>query len=65
MQIRINGRIEEVNAKTLDELIKLKGFDCQRVVIEHNLNIIDKLELKKVHLKPNDTIEILSFIGGG
>ena len=65
MQVKLNGKIEDIKAETLGELVKLKGFNCARVVIEHNLRIIDKNDLANVVLCDNDVVEVLSFIGGG
>jgi len=65
MLIKFNGTLEEVEAKSLADLVKEKNINCARVVIEHNLNIIDKDKLADVTLQDNDVIEVLSFIGGG
>ena len=65
MRIKLNGKEEVVAAKTIAELAAAKNINCARVVIEHNLNIVDKDKLGEVVLRENDVVEILSFIGGG
>lgn len=66
MQIKLNGEIEELSKEiTLLELISKKGLDPQKIVIEHNLKIIKKKDLDQVNINENDTIEIVSFLGGG
>jgi len=65
MQVKLNGKVEDIKVKTLGELVKLKGFNCARVVIEHNLKIIPEEKLSGTRLEENDVIEILAFIGGG
>jgi sulfur carrier protein len=65
MQVKLNGKNEDVKAVTLSELVQLKGFNCARVVIEHNLKIVPEEKLAQTDLKENDVIEVLAFIGGG
>ena len=65
MLIKFNGTLENVDVVSLADLVSEKKINCAKVVIEHNLNIIDKDKLAAVILQENDVIEILSFIGGG
>jgi sulfur carrier protein len=66
MQIVVNGEKKIINEKmSLAELIKELGIDSQRVAVELNRNIIDKADYSKTILKDNDSLEIVSFIGGG
>jgi sulfur carrier protein len=65
MQVKLNGEIEDIKVKTLGELVKFKGFNCARVVIEHNLKIVSEEKLDEIRLNENDVIEVLAFIGGG
>ena len=65
MKIQFNGKIEDTQAKNLEDLIVSKNIDIANVVIEHNVNIIEKNKLSSIILQENDVVEILSFIGGG
>jgi sulfur carrier protein len=66
MVIKINGKIEKVEkALDLSELILEKGLSADRIVVEHNFRIILKEDLGGIRLKENDSIEIVSFVGGG
>jgi thiamine biosynthesis protein ThiS len=66
MIIKINGKVEEVGAsRTIAALLKDKGLSCGRVVVEHNSRIIPRDELGAVSLNENDSLEIVSFVGGG
>lgn len=66
MQIVVNGEKKIINEKmSLAELIKELGIDAQRVAVELNRSIIDKADYPKTILKENDSLEIVSFIGGG
>ncbi len=66
MTITVNGKKEDIKEKSniLDFLVQ-KNLDPDKVVVEHNLNIINKETLKDIILKENDTLEVLRFVGGG
>jgi sulfur carrier protein len=66
MIIKINGRTEEAGAgSTIAALLEDKGLSRERVIVEHNSRIIPRDELELVALKDNDSLEIVSFVGGG
>lgn len=66
MQIIINGEKKIIdNNTTLAALLKELAIDAQRVAVELNRSIIDKADYSKTILKDNDSLEIVSFIGGG
>ncbi|MFZ3064172.1 MAG: sulfur carrier protein ThiS [Nitrospirota bacterium] len=66
MQITINGEKKTIdNNTTLAALLNELNIDSQRVAVELNRNIIDKADYSKTILKDNDSLEIVSFIGGG
>lgn len=66
MQITINGEKKTIdNNTTLTALLNELNIDAQKVAVELNRNIIDKSDYSKTILKENDSLEIVSFIGGG
>ena len=66
MNIKINGKIQSVDKNiNLLELIKSLGLSSCRVVTEYNLRIVPTEEREKTFLKENDSLEIISFVGGG
>ncbi|MEQ8153092.1 MAG: sulfur carrier protein ThiS [Smithellaceae bacterium] len=67
MKVRINGvdeRISEANL-TLEQLIADRGLSPKKVVIELNLSIVSREQWPQVTLQDADSIEIVSFVGGG
>ena len=66
IKININGKAKIVseNLKLID-LIKILKIPIKKVAIELNYEILDKKKISKIHLKRNDKIEIVHFIGGG
>ncbi|MDD5476848.1 MAG: sulfur carrier protein ThiS [Candidatus Omnitrophica bacterium] len=66
MRITLNGKVEDVDAQlNLSELVLAKGLRVENVVIEYNFRILPKGEWFDTLLGENDSIEIISFIGGG
>ena len=65
MKITLNGTKIEVHAKTLAELIKEKEIPQGKIAIEQNGEIISKSLLDISPINENDTIEIITFVGGG
>lgn len=66
MNLKINGKDISTGAqKTLEELISEKGLHPEKIVVEHNLRIVPREEWPKTALNNNDTVEIVSFVGGG
>ncbi len=66
MIVTINGK-KETFERTLSllELIKEKGLNKDKIVIERNLEIVPKDKLETILLSNNDSIEIIAFVGGG
>lgn len=66
MEILVNGQNEIVddNTTVLDYLIS-KELNPDSVVVEYNLNILKSEEWNSKILKENDSLEVLSFVGGG
>ena len=66
IKININGKPKIVNENLrLIDLIKMLNIPVKKVAIELNYEILDKKKINKMHLKNNDKIEIVHFIGGG
>jgi sulfur carrier protein len=66
MNIRINGKDETLKSpSTVEALVSEKGLSADRIVIEHNRRIVPQEEWPGIMLRENDSIEIVSFVGGG
>ncbi|WP_243129260.1 sulfur carrier protein ThiS [Hathewaya massiliensis] len=64
--MKVNGRdfsIEGIN--NISDLLKKLNVNESRVVVELNKKIVSKEDYSKVNLKDDDTIEVVSFVGGG
>ena len=65
MEIKINGEILTLSPSTLMDLVRHRGLDPGSVVMEHNLKVIDQAAWATTQINHGDTIELLSFVGGG
>ncbi|MCK4935905.1 MAG: sulfur carrier protein ThiS [Elusimicrobiales bacterium] len=66
MFIKINGKSLKISEETtLGAFLADNNINSRKVVIELNRDIIRETSLDKVIIKENDTIEILSLVGGG
>ena len=63
---KINGE-EVTNAagKTIMEYLTEAGYDSRKVAVERNGSIVPKKSYEEVMITEADTIEIVSFVGGG
>lgn len=65
MEFIVNGENLNLSLSTLMDLIRHKGLDPGAVVIEHNFKVIDQEAWDTTRINHGDTIELLSFVGGG
>ena len=63
--VRINGEILDVVDKTIAEYINSSGYDLMRVAVELNGDIVPKAQYANTFFKDGDSVEIVSFVGGG
>lgn len=66
MRITVNGETVEIReGSSLLDLVIGRGLDPRTVVAEHNRVIVSGDEFAMVCLQPDDTLELLHFVGGG
>lgn len=66
MNLTINGKQESIEKPlTLEALVAAKNLCPEKIVVEHNLRIVTRGDWPKVTLGDKDSIEIVSFVGGG
>ena len=64
--MKVNGSEMSIeNNNNITELLENLKVNENRVVFEVNGNIISKEDYRNVKLNENDTIEVISFVGGG
>ncbi|MDD6060574.1 MAG: sulfur carrier protein ThiS [Ruminococcus sp.] len=63
--VRINGAEENAAGKTVVEHLSESDFDIKRVAVELNGEILPKSRYESTVLQDGDSVEIVSFVGGG
>ncbi len=63
--VKINGQELAVEGKSLSAYLETTHYDPKRIAVERNGEIVPKAQYESTVLKENDTIEIVSFVGGG
>ena len=62
---KVNGKTEAFSGLTVAEIVEKFGYNKARVAVELNGNIVPKAKYAETVVKENDTLEIVSFVGGG
>lgn len=66
MKFFINGDSYSTNQKiTLFELVHYFNYSNSLLVLEYNGLILNKTKWEKIFIKDQDTIEIVTIVGGG
>lgn len=63
--IKINGEELNVAGKTVAEYLATTNYDPKRIAVECNGDIVPKAQYGETFLKDGDSVEIVSFVGGG
>ena len=63
--VKINGEAKEIAGKNMLEYLIENGFNPEHLVVERNLEIIQKEQFGSVTIQDEDVIEVLRFVGGG
>ena len=63
--IKVNGEEFAAEGLTVAELLERKGYDRTRVAVELNEEIVFKVQYDQTVIKDGDSVEVVSFVGGG
>ncbi len=63
--VKINGQEQQAAGKTLQAYLDTTQYDPKRIAVERNGEIVPKSQYESTVLQENDTLEIVSFVGGG
>jgi thiamine biosynthesis protein ThiS len=66
MTVTINGERREIpDGLNVTALLEHIGMPAERVAIERNLDILPRARWLETRIQPNDSFEIVHFVGGG
>ena len=64
--IKINGEEKELSSEIiLEKLLEINKFDTSRIAVIVNDDIVPRDIYKEKVIKDGDSIEVVSFVGGG
>lgn len=64
--MKINGKeIPYEKEVTLDILMEKQGFDIKKIAVMKNGEIVPKAEFAQTLIGAEDSLEVVSFVGGG
>ena len=63
--VKVNGTELDIAGKTIAEYLATTNYDMKRIATELNGDIVPKATYVDIVLKDGDSIEIVSFVGGG
>lgn len=61
----VNGEKVDIAGKTVAEYLAATNYDPKRIAVECNGDIVFKSQYGETILKDGDTLEVVSFVGGG
>ena len=65
MQVKINGKPEDIQGGTVLDLLKTKKIEPQMVAVEVNDTMLERDHLASTYLNEGDQVEFLFYMGGG
>ncbi len=65
MQVKINGKAEEIQRGTILDLLKAKNIEPQMVAVEVNDKVLERDHFSTTQLNEGDHVEFLFYMGGG
>ena len=63
--VKVNGEPKELAGMTLAEYLAQTAYDPKRIAVERNGEIVPKSQYAEIVLQDGDTVEVVSFVGGG
>ena len=63
--VKVNGERLVIAGSTLTEYLLTANYDIKKIAVERNGEIVPKIQYDRTILEDGDSIEIVSFVGGG
>lgn len=63
--VKVNGEMKDIAGKTVSEYLLTTNYKLKRIIIERNGEIIFRSQYDNTVFADGDTVEIVSFVGGG
>ena len=63
--VKVNGEQRDIAGMSIAEYLSTTNYDMKRIATELNGDIVPKAAYAETVLTDGDSIEIVSFVGGG
>ena len=63
--VKVNGMELDIAGKTVAEYLAATNYDSKRIAVERNGDIVFKAQYGETVLENGDSLEVVSFVGGG
>ena len=63
--VKVNGIELDLAGKTVSEYLATTNYDPRRIAVERNGDIVFKAQYAVTVIDDGDSLEIVSFVGGG
>ena len=63
--VKINGEELNVAGMTIADFLATTSYEPKRIAVERNGDIVPKAQYSEMVLHEGDSIEVVSFVGGG
>ena len=63
--VKVNGEMLDLAGKTVADYLATTNYDSKRIAVERNGDIVFKSQYSTTVLEDGDSIEVVSFVGGG
>jgi len=63
--VKVNGMELDIAGKTVAEYLTTTNYDPKRIAVERNGDIVFKAQYEETILEDGDSLEVVSFVGGG
>lgn len=63
--VRVNGTDLDLAGKTVAKYLAGTDYNMRRIAVERNGEIVPKAKYEETVFEDGDTVEVVSFVGGG
>ena len=63
--VKVNGVELDIAGKTVAQYLSTTNYDSKRIAVERNGDIVFKSQYDITVIDDGDSLEIVSFVGGG
>ncbi len=63
--VKVNSEELNIAGKTIAEYLATTSYDPKRIAVECNGDIVSKAQYGETVLQDGDSVEVVSFVGGG